>query len=214
MFADEDDGGILPVHSIGVSATGLIPSGKLGLHWVAEVSNGRSFQPDAEDIQNFVDQSNGKAVNFAVFIRPEWLDGVEVGSAIYHQYVNLIGLPKIAQTINSFYAVYVTPRVEFLNEAAIVRDSLSGTGQNPRCLTSYTQVSRKWGSWRPYFRYDYQNTSTADPLFGYLGRINGPSAGIRYQIAEFAALKLQYGRLSSSSKPTANDLQVQIAFAF
>jgi hypothetical protein len=214
MFTDEDDGGILPVHSIGVSATGLIPSGKLGLHWVAEVSNGRSFQPGAEPIQNFVDMSNGKAVNFGAFIRPEWLDGVEVGSDMYREEVYLSGLPKIAQTINSFYAVYVTPRVEFMNEAAIVRDSLFGTGRTPRSLTGYSQLSRKWGSWRPYVRYDYQSTAAADPLFGYLGRLDGPSVGIRYQIAQFAGLKLQYGRLWSSTTPAAGDVQVQIAFAF
>jgi len=38
----EDRGGILPVHTVGASASGLIPSGHLGLHYVAEVGNGRA----------------------------------------------------------------------------------------------------------------------------------------------------------------------------
>jgi hypothetical protein len=69
MFADEDDGGILPVHNIGITATGKIPSGALGLHWVAEVANGRS-ETAAEPIQNFTDENNRKALNFALYSRP------------------------------------------------------------------------------------------------------------------------------------------------
>ena len=42
LFQFEDRGGILPVHTVGVSASGLIPSGRLGLHYVAEVGNGRA----------------------------------------------------------------------------------------------------------------------------------------------------------------------------
>src|SRR5258705_9128931 len=62
MYSDEDNGGILPVHSIGVTATGKINSGALGLRWVAEVSNGRSTSKEEAPIQNFVDEGNGKAV--------------------------------------------------------------------------------------------------------------------------------------------------------
>jgi hypothetical protein len=41
LFNFEDRGGVLPVHMVGVSASGLIPSGRLGLHYVAEVGNNR-----------------------------------------------------------------------------------------------------------------------------------------------------------------------------
>ena len=66
MYSDEDNGGLLPVHNIGITTTGKI-SGALGLHWVAEVSNGRSATDEEAPIQNFVDESNGKAVNFALY---------------------------------------------------------------------------------------------------------------------------------------------------
>lgn len=42
IFSFEDEGGILPTHLVGVSASGQIPSGNLGLHYVAEVGNGPS----------------------------------------------------------------------------------------------------------------------------------------------------------------------------
>src|SRR5437016_5876969 len=58
LFQFEDRGGILPVHNFGASASGLIPSGHLGLHYVAEVGNGRaSRSPITEEpVQNVVDE--------------------------------------------------------------------------------------------------------------------------------------------------------------
>src|ERR1700751_2787098 len=72
LFEFEDDGGILPVHTVGVSASGEIPSGSLGLHYVAEAGNGRaSRSPLSEPVQNVVDEGNRKAVNLALFARPD-----------------------------------------------------------------------------------------------------------------------------------------------
>ena len=48
MYLFEDSGGVLPVHTVGVTMAGLIPqAGSLGLHWVAEIGNGRSSDPGA-----------------------------------------------------------------------------------------------------------------------------------------------------------------------
>ena len=48
MYLFEDSGGVLPVHTVGVTMTGLIPqTGRLGLHWVAEMGNGRASNPGA-----------------------------------------------------------------------------------------------------------------------------------------------------------------------
>ena len=80
MYSDEDSDGILPVHSIGVTAGGLIPSGKLGLHWSADLANGRSSTNPDVPIQNFVDENNGKAVTVAVYARPDWLSGFRPAS--------------------------------------------------------------------------------------------------------------------------------------
>ncbi len=84
LFTDEDDGGILPVHSIGLTATGAVPSGPVGLHWVAEVSNGMAAMiGDSEPIQNFVDENNGKAYNLALYAKPEGAQGLNIGGSYY-----------------------------------------------------------------------------------------------------------------------------------
>src|SRR5712692_10412368 len=85
IFAFEDEGGILPIHNVGVSAEGRIPSGEFGLHYVAELGNGRTSRSKlAEAVQNKVDENNGKAVNIAVFARPEAVRGLQVGFSFYH----------------------------------------------------------------------------------------------------------------------------------
>jgi hypothetical protein len=84
IFRFEDEGGILPVHGVGVTAHGHIPSGRLGLRYVAEVSNGRaSRSPSAEAVQNVQDENGRKAVNLAMLARPDWLPGLQGGFSIY-----------------------------------------------------------------------------------------------------------------------------------
>jgi len=212
MFSDEDNGGILPVHSIGITATGKIPSGTLGLHWVAELANGRSASHADLPIQNYVDENNGKAVNLGLYARPEWLRGFQTGVSVYRDTMHPINLPGIGQTIYTGHAVYVGSKLEWLNEASLVRHDLEGHVW--RSLTSYTQLSWAFGKVRPYFRYDYQNVPASDPLFGTLGRESGPSFGVNRHLSNYVVLKIQYGRLGLRDHPTGNDLNAQLAFAF
>ena len=67
LFRFEDEGGILPIHNVGVSVQGRIPSGKLGLNYVAEMGNGRTSRSlDLSPVQNVVSEKNGKSINLAL----------------------------------------------------------------------------------------------------------------------------------------------------
>jgi hypothetical protein len=48
----------------------------------------------------------------------------------------------------------------------------------------------------------------------FVGRINGPSVGVRYNFNENAAIKFQYDRIQLRDIPTATGLTSQIAFSF
>jgi hypothetical protein len=69
---------------VGFSLTGLVPSGPLGLHYLAEVGNGRASHLGAEAVQSVVDENNGKAINLALFARPNAVRGLQVGFSEYH----------------------------------------------------------------------------------------------------------------------------------
>jgi hypothetical protein len=216
MFADEDANGILPVHSIGVSATGEVPSGALGLHWVAEVSNGRATDSGSlRATQNFVDANGGKAINGALYIKPAWLEGFQSGVGLYRDRLTLPGLGQIEERIYSAHAALIRSHLELMAEAAMLWNQSEFSHRITRPVTSYGQASYLFGSVRPYLRFDYQNVAASDPLFGSLGRKSGPSAGIRYDFADFVALKFQYGYLTDTARRVStNDLQAQLAFAF
>jgi hypothetical protein len=82
----------------------------------------------------------------------------------------------------------------------------------------YTQISRQFGSYRPYFRYQYVNASPAEPIFPEVGLQHGPSAGIRFDASESVALKLQYDytfqRQTPQAQPGYSTLALQIGFTF
>jgi hypothetical protein len=148
MYSDEDSNGILPVHNIGITATGQIPSGSLGLHWVAEVANGRSITPDSEAVQNFVDQNNGKAVNFAAYIRPDWLSGFQTGFSFYRDTQHPFGIADaVGETIFTVHAAYVGRKLEWLNEGALLRHALQGeTITSPAVQLLTRKCPGRWAS--------------------------------------------------------------------
>lgn len=214
LFQFEDNGGILPIHNVGASLSGLIPSGKLGLHYIAEVGNGRaSHSPDAEAVQNVVDENNGKAVNFAVFARPDALRGFQTGFSVYHDGLQPIGQPHIDELIFDAHAVMQRPTFEWLNEAVLIRHAVNG-GHVFGTPAFYTQISKAFGPYRPYFRYQYINESPNEPMFPFIGLNYGPSVGVRYDASESVALKLEYDRTAFRQQSSTNGLALQFAFTF
>lgn len=217
LFEFEDGGGILPIHNVGATVSGRIPSGTLGLHYVAEVGNGRAsnslLNPNVNAVQNVVDENNGKSVNFEVFARPEAIPGLETGFSVYRDNLYPQNLPKIGQTIMDAFVVYIRPRFEWLNEALLIRHAPQG-GHVFETPGFYTQISRRWGLYRPYFRYQYVNVSPNEPLVSFVGLRHGPSVGLRYDIADFAAVKLQYDYTVLRMQRAISALALQVGFTF
>jgi outer membrane murein-binding lipoprotein Lpp len=216
LFEFEDKGGILPIHNIGVEAYGSLPSGSLGLHYVAEVGNGRASRIplDDEPVQNIVDESNHKAVNFELFARPTKVPGLQLGVSVYRdKLLPITELIPVGETILAAHAIYSSSNFEWLNEGLVVRHTPEG-GHTYQTPGWYSQISRRFGQYRPYFRYQYINASPNEPIFPDIGLRAGPSAGIRYDASESVALKLQYDYTSLRNQPAVQGLQAQVGFTF
>ena len=216
LFEFEDRGGILPIHNVGVSASGRIPSGPLGLHYVAEIGNGRqSRSPFTEEpVQNEVDENNYKAVNLALFARPEAIRGLQIGFSGYHDRLMPFGQPRVDETILAAHAVYMAPKFEWLNEIVLVRHAPDGTSKVFNTPGWYTQIAKRFGSYQPYFRYQYINASDREPIFPAVGRTEGPSFGLRYDASESVALKAQYDYDIARHFSPNNTLTLQLGFTF
>lgn len=214
LFEFEDRGGILPIHNVGVSASGLIPSGGLGLHYVAEVGNGRtSRSSDEGQVQNTLDENNHKAFNFAFFARPDAVSGLQAGFSVYRDLLTPVGSP-VGETILAAHAILARPKFEWLNEALVIRHAPLGQSHVFQTPGFYTQLSKQFGSYRPYFRYQYVNASNNEPIFPAIGLRQGPSIGVRYDASESVAVKLQYDYTGLRSQAAVNSLGLQVGFTF
>ena len=222
MYAFDDQGGFLPLQEVGVSVSGQIPSGSLGLNYVAEMGNGRAHLLGSDPAQNFRDTNNGKSFNLALYSRPRGIPGLQVGFSIYHDYLTFSDNDDHGELISTVHVVYTNSNYEFLNEGLLVRHSASMTGAAAIFHTPgfYTQFSRRFGKYRPYFRYSYVNAGVAEPIYGdpadgpIVGRRNGPTLGLRYDLNDHAAFKLQYDRLAQRAQKSFNALETQFSFAF
>src|SRR5580698_1113340 len=137
------NGGLLPTQAIVVSVTGAIPSGKLGLNYVAEYGSSDTIRPDLNDDGLLTDENNGNQSNVGFFLRPEDLPGLQIGASYYHDQVsnNIVNASgaqvppppgslgpsaRYGQTIVNAYAVYVAHGFEFLNEGFLIRQAQIG----------------------------------------------------------------------------------------
>jgi hypothetical protein len=215
MFTDEDNyAAVLAVHSIGISMSGEVPSGSLGVHYIAEVTNGRGLDADLfSKAQNWFDENNHKAINGGLFVTPDRLQGFRAGFSVSR---DVLEPPdgRVPETVTTVHAVYVTTNFELLNEAFVLRHSQDGEGETVKTTGYYTQISRRFGNvTRPYFRYEHQNVPANDPIFVGYGMRRAATAGVRFDIGDFAALKLEFDRARLHGA-SANFVQAQFAFAF
>jgi hypothetical protein len=216
LFQFEDRGGILPVHMVGLSASGEIPSGSLGLHYVAEVGNGRaSRQPFVEDpVQNEIDDQNHKAFNLALFARPEGVHGLQTGFSFYRDLLAPASSPRIGESIFAAHAIMIRPHWEWLSEALLDRHTVIGTSSVFNTPGFYSQVSKQFRAYRPYFRYQYINVANNEPVYADVALRHGPSAGLRYDANESVALKFQYDYTFLRNQAGVNGLTGQVGFTF
>jgi hypothetical protein len=218
MFTFEDQGGFLPLHAVGVSINGRIPSGDLNLHYVLEGGSSRNYGDTAG--VPLVDISFNRAINLAVYSQPRGVPGLEIGFSTYHDLFSPLAGIQIDRWLWMVHFVYVTGRVEFLNEGlriGLPSEALSlgsATG-----LGFYSQIAyRIASSWKPYARVEYLNLYGTG-LIGAESRVYMPwktvyTGGVRYDLTESVALKFELDRDTEYLRSNFISAAVQLAFTF
>ena len=217
VFAIDGDIGLLPSHTLGVSATGDLPSGGVGLRYVAELGSGRAGQSSAAAAaQPVLADNNTPSVNLGLIARPARWDGLQMGLSFYRDRLTLQDTSRapIVEVIGSAHALYKTDAVEVLGEWLAMRHRARGDAAANVSRGWYAQASRRVGPVRPYARYDYVDVPRSNQVFGFLGRRRGPTAGIRYDFDALAAFKLQASHLTQTTRATLNRVDAQVSFMF
>jgi hypothetical protein len=167
-----------------------------------------------DPVQNASDDNNGKAFNLGFFMRPEWFPGLQFGFSNYHDHVTPETRPNVTENVMAAHVIYQNSRFEFLNEAVLLRHTTTGGLVTANSPGFYSQISRSFSNYRPYFRYEYVNVPVKDPLYSDVGLLHGPRAGLRYELNEFSAFKIEYGRTMRRGLGPVNSLGTQLAFEF
>jgi hypothetical protein len=230
------DGGILPTQAVGISVTGSIPSGKLGLNYVAEYGSSDTIRPDINGDGLSNDENNGNHINVGFFMQPDNPRGLRIGGSFYHDQISDlevpatgVSIPDVPATVNALYpspsarwnqtivnghVVYVTGKTEFLNEGFLIRHSPVGPGETFDTPAFYSQFSRKFGRIRPFVRYQYVNASARNFIYDDVGSRYGPSFGARYDLNDYMAFKAQLDRTARRGLPDLSGLHFQLAATF
>jgi hypothetical protein len=215
LFTFEDDGGFLPLHNVGLSANGKVPSGDLGLHYVVEVGSSRNY---AQPARTGIDFEQNAAVNVALYARPRAVPGLQMGFSSYHDKFSPLPGATLARSVWTAHIVYRANRCEFMNEGVLARfnERRYGYGTIPGF---YSQLGYRVASnWTPFVRFDYANVYGQGTVGAYAPQYvpwrTVWSGGLRYDLSEAVALKFELGREVERNQQAFIRTALQVAFTF
>jgi hypothetical protein len=222
-------GPFLPVHFLGLLGEGEIPSGPVGLNYQVGLGNGRNEKiaraGDSGDV------NNNRAWVMNLFARPPRARGLQLGASLYGDEITSGILPRTRELISSAHIVWVHETPEFLAEFANVHHFVPQNGQIFNSQAYYVQVGYRlpWfeKKWKPYYRFEHIRVPMGDPIFccvattivetavpGFPSLMES-TAGIRYDITDFAAFKTEYRSFQrGTNQPWFNGVFLQTAFTF
>jgi len=210
-------GRFLPVHFVGALAEGAFYAGGWNLNYQAGIGNGRgnviSRAGDAGD-------NNARpAVVLNLFTKPDSVFGLQVGGSVYIDRVSVTGRPEVDERIVAAHAIWQREDPELIAEIADVRhEPVGGTGTTSN-LAYYVQAAYRLPSvghlWKPYYRFEHVKVDAADPVFVGVPNLDGSTAGVRFDISTYAAIKSEVrARRRVTDQARTNGWFVQICFTF
>lgn len=224
MVRFEDEGGLIPAHSVGLHADGRFALGTLGtLRYDADVANGRGSSPD--EVTNLADANQAKAYNLRLRIEPAFLDGLIVGGNVYLDRINALvaappGVERIDELMLGAHVVYLERNIHFIAEYLHVSHKVSATGYSGTTQAGFVEIGYAIDRLTPYAR--FQRVSVPDVLDAFYaqnvlatqGSLYATVAGIRFGVSDYLALKLEGGYINRDSGSNTTTGAVQCAYAF
>lgn len=224
----EDDGGILPVHSVGLLASGRLFLGAGEVSYAALVGNGSSIveengapvlAPNTE-----VDPNQNKAVGLHAAFAPAGLDGWTLGASFYHSRVitdPAVPLPAIdlTQTIAAADLTMVEGPWELLAEYYRIRHEDRIGGDTTTTHLSYVQIGREFAERvTPYVRHE-QLSLDEDGADLYLTAMGSSdkrieTAGLRIRVGDQSVIKLEGRFVNDEGLDSHQEYGAQWAFTF
>lgn len=214
MLKFEDDGGMLPVHFVGVEVSGRVGRGAWDVSYAGYVANGRGPRPDR--VQGAFDGNRNKAFGGVLSFAREGRGSLRVGVSAYHDVIppETTGRRnELDEALFGAHLVYESGRFLLQSEYFHLRHEELGTGTRLPSDAAYALCVLRFGRWKPYAGIDWLRVDPDDPFFVGYGELTRTLVGLRFDPAAFNALKLEYHH-DRRSGGDSHRLVLQSAFAF
>ena len=213
----EDDGGILPVHAVGLELSGRAGSGARGLNYVANFANGRGPIPD--EVQGGGDLNRLKAMGLKLTFVSDGSVQLQLGGAFYKDRIpadpftpGLEG--EIDEQIPGAHLYLLARDIMVIAEYFHVRHEDLGSGAVWDHDAGYAVAIRNSGRWRPYAGFDRVDHAEDDLFYGDNNvDVSRAIAGTRIEFGSFNCVKIEY-RHDWHPAEESDALLVQTAFTF
>ena len=210
-------GSFIPVHFVGAVAEGVTPLLGSDLNYEAGVGNGRSDTLLAR-AGDAGDATNNRAWFGTLAFHPNSLYPLDVGGGYYRDQERRPNGRTFREDIAAAHAVWTKENPEVLAEFALVRhrDIVSGTSFTNRA--HYVQIAYRlpWdhANLKPYARAERLRIDGGDPLFSTIATVDEFTGGIRWDAADFVAMKAEYRKMDFTKGPDVSALFLQISCTF
>jgi len=186
-------GRFLPVHFVGGLIEGTVPAGGLNVSYKGGVGNGRnsviSRAGDAGDV------NGNRAWLVNAFAKPDKLYGLEFGGSVYGDRITLANGREFDEQIVGGHVVWNKEDPEIIAEIAAVRHeeaNAASTWSHAFYVLGAYRLKGAAHQWKPYFRFEHIGIDDEDVVFATVPRLDGATAGVRYDFSPFAAAKAEY----------------------
>jgi hypothetical protein len=222
----EDQGGVLPNHTVGAWMTGAVRAGDGKLAYDAYVGNAQEILDGVLDMRNGGNAHGNPIVGGRVGYRLGGaLDGLTFGVHAFVDKVQDDQAPADVTRVKMYgaYAVYDTDLWEHIAEFYAFNDEdLSGSSGSHRSEAGFVQLAYRapWGV--PYVRYERASLQQSDPFFAQQTSVEAGASyyrtavGLRFDVDPKAALKFEFANTHTTDRAPDeyNAALVQYAIRF
>ena len=228
----EDHGGIIPAHTVGLWATGVLPVPAGKITYDAFGGNAARIDLDSPggtpgsgqlNPNTAAATNNRGAAGFNLgYIFPGPAEGLKVGVHGYISTVNDNAVPQNSTRVRfaGGYFAYLDNDWEIMGEYyGFSNVDQSGTSGTHKSSAGYLQVGYIVERWTPYIRGEKTSLDQTDAFFAQQaqgGSYERAVAGVRYDLDPRAALKLEVTRTRFTDRvvSSVNEVQAQWAIRF
>jgi len=218
VYRFEYEGGVLPVHSVGIELSGAKAFDALDVEYHLGVFNGRGRTSLESQFVN--DLNDSKAINALLSLKPHFAKGLKLGANIYRDTIPpdplvLTRTDEIDEQILGGHVAYIYKGTELIGEVFQIHHDDKTSGKEFDTVGYYLQASHKIKKFTPYYRFDSLDFEDGDPFFTLRNfDISIHTLGLKWDVFTWNALKLEYSASDEQDEDNEHSMRVNSSFAF